>query len=145
MDAGTLNFDDALQYILAGKSIFTVTSTKTNKHFTFKVKKSDNKGMKLWFVSVLTGSNNEEDYTFIGTLQQRGKLLYKHSLKSHMKETATSVKALAWTMKKLFDKQNTDAFKINHEGKCGRCGRKLTVAASVESGYGPECINKVFG
>ena len=30
-----------------------------------------------------------------------------------------------------------------HEGRCGRCGRKLTVPESIEAGYGPECINLV--
>ncbi|MGQ4872128.1 MAG: DUF6011 domain-containing protein, partial [Candidatus Thorarchaeota archaeon] len=27
--------------------------------------------------------------------------------------------------------------RIWHEGKCGRCGRRLTVPESIESGYGP--------
>jgi hypothetical protein len=26
-----------------------------------------------------------------------------------------------------------------HEGRCGRCGRALTVPESVERGIGPEC------
>jgi hypothetical protein len=28
-----------------------------------------------------------------------------------------------------------------HEGRCGRCGRKLTVPESIESGFGPECAS----
>jgi hypothetical protein len=27
-----------------------------------------------------------------------------------------------------------------HEGRCGRCGRRLTVPDSIASGYGPECV-----
>jgi hypothetical protein len=30
-----------------------------------------------------------------------------------------------------------------HEGKCCRCGRKLTVPASIASGIGPECATKI--
>lgn len=29
-----------------------------------------------------------------------------------------------------------------HEGRCGRCGRKLTVPSSIETGLGPECAGK---
>jgi len=28
---------------------------------------------------------------------------------------------------------------IWHEGRCGRCNRKLTVPASIALGIGPEC------
>ena len=34
-------------------------------------------------------------------------------------------------------------FEIWHEGKCGRCGRKLTVPESIACGFGPECIGMV--
>jgi hypothetical protein len=27
-----------------------------------------------------------------------------------------------------------------HEGSCARCGKKLTVPESIESGFGPECV-----
>lgn len=32
---------------------------------------------------------------------------------------------------------------IWHEGKCGRCGRQLTVPESIESGFGPECVKMI--
>ena len=32
---------------------------------------------------------------------------------------------------------------INHEGRCGRCGRALTVPESVASGIGPESALKM--
>jgi hypothetical protein len=32
---------------------------------------------------------------------------------------------------------------IWHEGRCGRCGRKLTVPESIHNGYGPECIHLI--
>jgi hypothetical protein len=33
----------------------------------------------------------------------------------------------------------------HHEGKCGRCGRLLTVPSSIESGIGPECSKIMRG
>jgi hypothetical protein len=32
-------------------------------------------------------------------------------------------------------------WEFRHEGRCGRCGRTLTVPESIDSGFGPECIN----
>jgi hypothetical protein len=44
---------------------------------------------------------------------------------------------------KLAIKVRMNAVEFWHEGKCGRCNRKLTVPSSIESGFGPECINHV--
>jgi hypothetical protein len=32
---------------------------------------------------------------------------------------------------------------VYHEGRCGRCNRKLTVPESIETGLGPECASKL--
>ena len=32
---------------------------------------------------------------------------------------------------------------VFHDGKCGRCGRKLTVPESIQSGLGPVCAGQV--
>jgi hypothetical protein len=34
---------------------------------------------------------------------------------------------------------------VRHEGKCGRCGRTLTVPESIDRGIGPECAGKIGG
>jgi hypothetical protein len=36
-------------------------------------------------------------------------------------------------------------YKIHHEGRCGKCGRLLTVPESVETGIGPECAKRMGG
>lgn len=36
-----------------------------------------------------------------------------------------------------------DRVEVWHEGSCGRCGRKLTVPSSIETGLGPECAELV--
>ena len=32
---------------------------------------------------------------------------------------------------------------IRHEGRCGRCGRKLTTPASIDTGIGPVCAERM--
>jgi hypothetical protein len=51
-----------LPFILAGKACFSLYSHKTGKHFTYRVSEADRRSeneKKRWFVSVLTGSDNE--------------------------------------------------------------------------------------
>jgi len=142
MSEHTLNLKDALEYMLAGKSIFTLQNSTNGNRYTFKIKKLKNKD--LWFVSVLTGNNNENDYTFLGTIfYSNNKYNYKHSLKSRATKDAVSVKVITWFLEKIQVNKVPDFIKFYHMNHCGRCGRTLTVPESVTSGYGPECIQLV--
>lgn len=133
------------EFALAGKAIFTVVSTKTNTRFTFQVKRGEFNPDKPypappWFVRVLTGADNASDssYSFLGTLFPDGE--YRHGRKSRISPNAASAVAAAWLMPRLFHKHSTlSQVEIFHEGRCGRCGRRLTVPTSIESGIGPEC------
>ena len=53
------------QYMLAGNAIVTLQSGLTGVHITYNIKQHhDNKN--VYFVRLLKGPNNEEDYTYIG-------------------------------------------------------------------------------
>lgn len=125
-----LNNSDALTFIFAGNSIFTVVNSKTKNRFTFKVKKS--KDGSLYFVSVLSGS----DYTYLGTISGNS---YKHGKKSIVSKDAQSVKVFDYVLTKLNSNTLPEFVEVWHEGKCGKCGRTLTVPASILTGIGPEC------
>jgi hypothetical protein len=51
--------------------------------------------------------------------------------------------AFAWFWDRLRNGNLPEQVEVHHEGRCGRCGRALTVPESIESGFGPECINHV--
>ena len=53
------------EFVFGGNATFTVLNTDTKNRFTIKVKK--HKKEDLFFVSVLTGSDNVNSYTFLGT------------------------------------------------------------------------------
>jgi hypothetical protein len=95
----------------------------------------------LWFVNLLTGPDNISNYTYMGTIH-RG--VFKATTKSKHPDS-TSFKAFHWFWNKLtmHELDKFPQFAFYHEGRCGRCGRRLTVPESIESGYGPECINKI--
>jgi hypothetical protein len=48
-----------------------------------------------------------------------------------------------YVINKLKLKNLPDFIEVWHEGKCGKCGRTLTVPSSIESGIGPECMKSL--
>lgn len=149
-DSDGVRLANPLPFMLAGKAIFTLRSRRTGNRFTYKVSKKENEN--FWFVSVLTGADNNNDYTYLGNIsvngpqhQRYGSHSFWHSKKRQISPDAPSAKAFAWAFRKLVVRAATPDLEIHHCGFCGRCGRLLTVPESVASGYGPECIGKVGG
>ena len=124
--------------IIAGNSIFTVSNEETGNHFTFKVKKVEDK--ELYFVSVLNGPDNYSDYMYMGIISNG---YFKLTGKSKVGKEAISYKAFNWLWNTLSKNVSIPSnVKVQHEGRCFRCGRKLTHPESIETGYGPTCLGK---
>ena len=134
--------EELLKFMTSGKSLFTIKNSETGNRFTFKVTKLKDDNKEIYFVKVMTGSNNETDYSFIGTLFGTSTFVknYKHSSKSNITESAQSVKVLKWLIDVCIKNTVPKVVEFYHSGHCLRCGRTLTVPESIESGYGPECI-----
>lgn len=130
-----LNNSDALKFIFAGNSTATFVNTKTNNRFTFKVKQK--KDSNLFFVSVLT---NPDTYTYIGTVINGQ---FKHGKKSKITKDAQSVRVFDYVFNNLVSNSLPNFIEVWHEGRCGKCGRNLTVPGSIANGLGPECIKSI--
>jgi hypothetical protein len=133
--------ENPAQFALAGNAVFTLQSKKTGARFTYRVRAAETGPMH--FVQVLTGPDNTQDYRYLGFLR-RG--VYFHGgLKAKIAKEAPSAKAFDWFWRHMAaNAQAPDSVDVHHEGRCGRCGRPLTVPESIQSGFGPECITKVF-
>lgn len=127
------------QFTLAGKSTFTVKSARTGAHFTFKVQKGKDENAPH-FVSVLTGADNENSFSHIGTIFNGAD--YRHGRKSRVAPDAPSAKAFAWLWSHI-DNLPADKAEFLPACNCCRCGRKLTHPTSVEMAIGPECREKM--
>lgn len=123
------------KFIMAGNSTFTVKNDDTGNHVTFRVRKLDDKKKPIHFVSVKFGSS----MLYIGTVFNYAKFVF--SKKSALNNDSILVKGFEW----VFNRANNlpKNVHIYHEGSCGRCGKQLTNPKSIESGYGPECIERV--
>lgn len=135
MKPGLLQNNSALDFILAGNATVTFLNTQSQNRFTFKVTKPKDKDVH--FVSVLT---EPDTYTFLGSIFTGN---FKSSKKSTIQESAQSFQVFKFVFNKLKTKNLPEVIEIYHEGKCGRCGRQLTVPESIVSGFGPECVKKV--
>ena len=131
---------DICNFIFGGNAYFTLVSP-TGTRFTYRIyepkKLKGNNPYGVRYVAVLTGSENTTNYTYIGSLTKQNGYKYKSN---GIGSDATSVKAITWTLGKLQKGNDLGAVEFWHEGRCGRCGKKLTVPTSIANGIGPECM-----
>lgn len=136
-------------YVMGGNATFTVLNTETNRRVTYKVKAATRNGVSrdatdVLFVSVMTGSDNEADYTYIGILV-RSQNIFRTTPRTALPLGDVRILGMAWLMRQLAAGKLGDFphVEVRHHGTCGRCGRKLTVPESIDSGIGPECARHV--
>ena len=128
-------------FVLGGNATFTVRSERTGTRFTFKVRQPSDDAPH--FVSLMNGPDNENSFVFLGTLFSSG--TYAHGKKSSIGESAPSAVAARWVVSRIANGLPLNGVEVWHEGRCGCCGRKLTVPESIESGIGPECAKRLAG
>ena len=148
----------ARDFILAGNARVTLVSQKSGARFTFRVAvpKKAEPGCPH-FVSLLSGSDNESAYTFLGSIFTERKYAqgsndasayttehtYRHGKKSKISPAAPSAKAWGWAWSYLSRGELPPGCEVWHEGRCGCCNRALTVPESIATGIGPICAEKL--
>lgn len=143
------------EFVLAGDAIFTIevgsrghSDEPRAPHYTYRVQRveANDRYPESFFVKLLCGPDNTSDYKYLGKLDP---------FTSETKATAKSCRAADSFELRLLNKvlarvwsgdhaaYEAHGYRTHHEGRCGRCGRTLTVPSSVESGIGPECRKKM--
>lgn len=136
------------EFLQGGNAIFTVHNDEA-EHYTFKIKKADFKNWQPYFIHHLTGPNNESDYAYLGMVQFDKLPRVKLTNASRLNKESTIYKVAEWAINMILNEKKLPAgYGINHEGKCGRCGRTLTRPEGVDPegyrfGFGPHCWSKI--
>lgn len=129
-------------FLTAGKAIFTIpVDGAPSGHYTYKVtKKESNRGPgDVFFVSLLSGPDNESSYQYLGMLNaERGEVFT--TAKSRVGRESAPVLVVQDAVKRIYAGEEG---LIMHAGHCGRCGRLLTHRESIVNGFGPECAGKI--
>jgi|SRR5215831_3281293 len=136
------NPSEARTYTLAGKAKVTLTSKVTGKHLTYKVSQAQDRETRQpqnrWFVALLTGPDNENDFTYLGMIN--GGHQFGLTKASKFAADSTPVRAFAYFWRHLTERGVIpNDLEVRHNNSCGRCGRELTTPDSIDSGLGPIC------
>lgn len=133
------NIND-IRFFSGGKAVFTVDNGK-GEHYTFRIGRRTEE--QPFFVSLLTGPDNENSFTYMGLYNPETHEV-RLTQKSRYTEDTKPVKVIRWALKTVVTgKSLPEGYRIQHEGKCCRCGRTLTTIESVDRGVGPECWEKM--
>jgi len=142
------NAADIHDYTLAGRAVLTLTSEATGAHYTYRIAQAKDQRtgepQPRWFVALLTGPDNTADYSYMGMLDTVGEAVtFRLTKGSKFAADGKPVRAFAYFWKFVAAGQTAPQLEVRHEGRCGRCGRVLTVDSSIDSGIGPECLKKM--
>lgn len=135
-------------FVISGNAHLTVKTPKG--HHTYWVEKveANDRFPEAFFVKLLTGPNNETDYSYLGKLDTfTGQVTT--TARSTMPADAYPVRLINRVLARVWcddhDAYLSQGYDTLHDGKCGRCGRKLTTPRSIETGVGPECTKLLAG
>ena len=136
-------------FLTAGDSTFTVTSVKSGTRYTYRVAEGNPSGRtaaeRQYFVSVLTGPDNRDNYSYAGMLfDAAGTLKPVQTKGSKLPALAPSWMGFVWLVHRINAMQDLGASaEFDPMGKCGRCRRPLTDPESIRTGLGPICREKL--
>lgn len=162
--ANTMTLDDmtgrfadaktALAFIMAGNAYFTARSEVSGTRYTFRVNRANCSrcgkpncrevacmSQPTYFVALLSGPDNNSDYSYMGMIRDN---CFRLTRASKMREDAVPVRAFKYVFERLQRSEMPAACELWHEGRCGRCGRRLTVPASIAAGIGPDCASQML-
>lgn len=124
-------------YVLGGKAIFTLYSSKTNLRHTFRIKRGKN---ETWYqIQRLFGEDNTRDYRVLGVfrIDESGMLCTKYN------ESNAAQLQIDYFLRVLYDRNRPllwpSTMYCYPSKRCARCGRLLTTPESVMTGFGPKC------
>jgi len=134
-------------FVLAGRASF-VLANPSGESVTVKISQSrekrDDQGNvrpgKHW-VSL---RHNNDPWEWVGSL-----ILPQGTIKPKFRYGGPSVdprmlKIATWALDCIWKGLTMPpGYRLEHTGRCGRCGKMLRDANSIKSGFGPECIKYV--
>lgn len=140
------NAADIKTFTLAGHAKITLESLRTGKWYTYQVNQAKDREtgelQPRWFVALLSGPNNDGDYTYLGMLDSNG---FRLTQASKLKADSLPVRGFQFFWRHIEADKMPAEMEVRHSGHCGRCGRTLTTPESITRGIGPDCWSQMGG
>jgi hypothetical protein len=138
------NINITREFLTSGTAIFTVSNPE-GAHYTYRISAPDEQrdpANPTYFLSYMYGPDNTSDYTYMAMMNGGGAVFLTKASKVKAGEKIFEV--AKWAIRVVWNgKAAPEGYKIQHIGKCGRCGRPLTTPESLETGIGPICSGKM--
>lgn len=134
------------QLLASGLATFTLSGKLNSglaKRYTFRIQKVEDKGRPpVYFVKLLRGPDNNQDYVYLGVYDADG-VGVRLTVKSRFKPDSYPVLILTRYLAAVrngHEQRVTDAgWTMHWSCNCQWCGRTLTVPSSVDNRLGPDC------
>lgn len=138
--------DNLIDYFFAGKAGFSIVQDKTSKsnRKVVEYEINSNENRTVFFIYCKGKLSNKMSYQGYIVKRQGGCVIKpKKGFELDPDYNAEAIKGLNWVFNHAVAMPRF--VHIVHNGKCARCGRKLTDIESIQAGLGPECRKKVLG
>jgi hypothetical protein len=133
-------------FLYAGRASFVVENS-TGESVTVKVTKSKKANLDrngnpyppCYYVNI---RYQNEEWTYVGVLKDGGRILV--TPKAKLLAEDRRVKIAQWGLILINQQKLVPAgYRLEHTGRCGRCGKMLRDAESIAIGLGPDCEQMV--
>jgi hypothetical protein len=125
---------------------YTVVDPATGDHRTIKITEQDDQlrpGYKMYKASLMNGPDNERSFTAMAFVKQMDEGQDDRVVVFRAYRDARGDRLIDDLMVLMGDPVAAARRYGLWSGRCGICGRKLTVPASIAEGIGPVCAGKV--
>lgn len=129
--------------ITAGRAVLTFLNTEKGTHMTIRAKQLIDRHTKerkpIFFVSVALLGDHEAGFRFAGTWYSDNN---SYKLHSSVQPGGQIHQVMEFLKKAIINPQILRDKKVSlfHEGRCVRCGLRLTNPESISIGLGSDCL-----
>jgi len=136
------------ELFFAGNSTLTFRNSATGTHMTVKVRQAKDKEdrkkkLPIFFVNVSLLGDQTTGFIFAGTFFTDTMTL---RLSKHAPSESQLGKVMTWLFHAVQNPQvlRDKGVTLLHEGRCCRCALPLTHPESINTGFGPDCLEMVL-
>lgn len=129
---------DVRSFLLGGNAGFTLLQDGKNP-ISVKYRVVANENKSCYFI--YTESKTSSKIVYQAYITSKDWVLHKAKQVEDSDYNERAIKAIDWLLKHCDNLP--DIVHVYHNGRCSKCGRKLTDLESLRTGLGPVCRSKV--
>jgi hypothetical protein len=134
-------------FFFAGRAVLTFRNNESGTHMTVKVKQAKDKNdrkikLPIFFVYVSLLGDSETGYRFGGTVFQESMNI---KLGKDVQPGSQLHSVMGFILRSLRNPESLRGkVSLLHEGRCCRCQLPLTHPESINTGFGPDCLEIIL-